>query len=172
MGDATDPDWLKLFCDKEDDFDIIIDDGSHVNEDIIKTFVLLFKKIKPGGLYIGEDLHACYWESHNGGLPSETNIVSAFAFFKEIIDNINVEHWIEQCQYDVAKEMPLTSKQIEASESFRLQLNSVESIKFSNSMVFIKKSNNAITNLGKRIVADKEALVDADPLQFVEKQNN
>ena len=172
VGDATDPDWLNLFCAKEDDFDIIIDDGSHVNDDIIKTFVLLFKKIKPGGLYICEDLHACYWKSHNGGLPSETNIVSALAFFKEIIDNVNAEHWIELCQYDGAKEMPLINNEIEANKSFRLQLSSVESIKFSNSLVFIKKSNHTFSELGSRIVSDKETLVNANPLEHAKKHNN
>lgn len=49
-------------------FDIIIDDGSHVSSDIIRTFALYFPKLKSGGTYIIEDLHASYWESHQGAL--------------------------------------------------------------------------------------------------------
>lgn len=36
---------------KNIDFDIIIDDGSHISSDIIKTFKLLFSKLKPGGVF-------------------------------------------------------------------------------------------------------------------------
>ena len=168
VGDATDPDWLNLFHKKEADFDIIIDDGSHVSDDIIKTFVLLFEKIKPGGTYIVEDLHACYWKSHRGGIPSDTTVTSAITFFKEIIDYINSEHWIGECRYNIAREIPLLNQQIEQREHLRKLLHSIESIKFSNSMVFIKRSNSIYSALGKRIVANKRALVNDDPLQFVD----
>lgn len=42
-------------------FDIIIDDGSHINKDMLLTFDTLFPALKPGGLYVVEDLHTCYW---------------------------------------------------------------------------------------------------------------
>ena len=38
------------------EFDVIIDDGSHVSYDQQMSFFKLFKKVKPGGLYIIEDL--------------------------------------------------------------------------------------------------------------------
>lgn len=46
---------------KDIEFDIIIDDGSHVNEHIIKTFnYLFFQKLKNGGFYCIEDLECSY----------------------------------------------------------------------------------------------------------------
>ena len=36
-------------------FDIIIDDGSHKQIDILKSFRILFRNLKPGGLYVIED---------------------------------------------------------------------------------------------------------------------
>lgn len=42
-------------------FEIIIDDGSHVPEHVIFTFFQLWSSVKPGGLYIIEDLETSYW---------------------------------------------------------------------------------------------------------------
>lgn len=41
-------------------FDIVCDDGSHVNELTIKSFKYLWPRIEPGGLYIIEDLGNSY----------------------------------------------------------------------------------------------------------------
>lgn len=43
-------------------FDVILDDGSHVNTLTISSFNLLYPSLKPGGLYIIEDLHCSYYE--------------------------------------------------------------------------------------------------------------
>jgi len=54
-GDSTNIDTYKEI---PNDIDIVIDDGSHRLFDQIKTFDLLFPKIKIGGLYIIEDVLA------------------------------------------------------------------------------------------------------------------
>ena len=41
-------------------FDIILDDGSHINSLTISSFNLYFPKLKKGGLYIIEDTHCTY----------------------------------------------------------------------------------------------------------------
>lgn len=41
-------------------FDIIIDDGSHLNADIIAAFKNLWPVLNPGGLYCIEDVHSSY----------------------------------------------------------------------------------------------------------------
>ena len=50
-----------------DGFDIIIDDGSHLNSLTIDSFNLLFDCVKSGGYYIIEDTHCTYGENwwHN-----------------------------------------------------------------------------------------------------------
>ena len=42
-------------------FDLIIDDGSHVNAHVITTFEVLFPLLKTGGLYVVEDTQTSYW---------------------------------------------------------------------------------------------------------------
>lgn len=53
------------------DFDVIIDDGSHMIEHQQISFGYLFKYLKSGGLYIIEDLHTSFgWGGMDWGLPN------------------------------------------------------------------------------------------------------
>lgn len=49
----------------EGEFDVIIEDGSHRSDHQIITLQALWPKVKPGGVYVVEDLHCCnepfYW---------------------------------------------------------------------------------------------------------------
>jgi cephalosporin hydroxylase len=54
MHDATKESFLDEVKDYR--FDIIIDDASHLMQDQLKTFELLKSKMKPGGIYIIEDI--------------------------------------------------------------------------------------------------------------------
>lgn len=54
IGDATKEEILEKIGDEL--FDVIIDDGSHVLSDQIKSFNIFKSKIKPGGIYIIEDV--------------------------------------------------------------------------------------------------------------------
>lgn len=53
-ADATKPSFLNHLGDQM--FDVIVDDGSHMEADQIATFNLLKHRMKPGGLYIIEDI--------------------------------------------------------------------------------------------------------------------
>lgn len=75
------------------DCDIIIDDGSHINNHQIMTFFLLWDKVKPGGYYIIEDIH-CGWymegkSSPNGWIPLTKNTLSKHPNFLKFIGKIN-----------------------------------------------------------------------------------
>jgi hypothetical protein len=59
IGDATDIDFIKLITKKYGSFDVILDDGSHTNKDVINSFELLFPLLNDNGLYIVEDT-ICY----------------------------------------------------------------------------------------------------------------
>ena len=59
IGDSTEPDFIEKITDIYGSFDIIIDDGSHMNRDVIKSFELLFPLLNDNGIYIVEDT-ICY----------------------------------------------------------------------------------------------------------------
>lgn len=41
-------------------FDVIVDDGSHISQDIVETFFLQWPKVRKGGFYFIEDLKPTY----------------------------------------------------------------------------------------------------------------
>ena len=63
IGSQDDQKLIKDITNKCNKFDVILDDGSHINELTLKSFNLLWGHLKPGGLYIIEDLH-CSYEPH------------------------------------------------------------------------------------------------------------
>ena len=55
IGDQTDADFLADINRRHGPFDLILDDGSHRNIDVLPTFEILFPMLKDGGLYVVED---------------------------------------------------------------------------------------------------------------------
>jgi Methyltransferase domain len=61
IGSQADVRVLERLCGRAAaPFDVVIDDGSHINRHIIATFTYLFPRLKPGGIYIIEDLGCSY----------------------------------------------------------------------------------------------------------------
>ena len=56
IGDQSDWKFLRDVVDGKT-YDFIIDDGSHRGFDIIASFRFLYDYVKPGGVYLIEDLH-------------------------------------------------------------------------------------------------------------------
>lgn len=100
VADATTSAVVDLLSDEM--FDVIIDDGSHKSDDIIKTFELCFNFVKPGGLYIIEDLHAAYLAALGGG-RSEPG--SAIRLLKDLVDALHLDH-IEQDPINEGADIP------------------------------------------------------------------
>jgi hypothetical protein len=61
IGSQADPDFLRTAFPEEPLFDVIIDDASHVNAYTLASFRALFhERLRPGGLYVIEDLECSY----------------------------------------------------------------------------------------------------------------
>ncbi|MBU6529101.1 class I SAM-dependent methyltransferase (plasmid) [Methylocystis sp. MJC1] len=105
-------------------FDVIIDDGSHISSDIISTFSILFDRLKPGGVYIIEDLHCSYVPEFEGGYRREG---SAIEWLKQLVDVVNCDHILPS---EVATQVLW---------SYRHLSRSVASVSFYNSVCVIEK---------------------------------
>jgi hypothetical protein len=70
-------------------FDIIIDDGSHVSEHVIASFMMLFQHLAPDGIYAVEDLQTSYWSDHGGNSFDLESGLTSISFFKKMIDGLN-----------------------------------------------------------------------------------
>ena len=93
MGDQSNRDFLKRFIsDSGGNFDIIIDDGSHVPSHIRTSFEMLWEHVNLGGLYIIEDIETSYWKKTSSiygySLKNEDSVVE---YFKEKVNEINNE---------------------------------------------------------------------------------
>jgi hypothetical protein len=127
-------------------FDIIIDDGSHVSSDIIRSFARYFSHLNDNGIYIVEDLHTSYWKDYGGGLY---NPFSAISFFKRLADVINYEHWRNNSSRRNLLAEFCENLGIKFEDS---ELSRIHSIEFVNSMCIIKKLPTDRNILGKRKV--------------------
>nr|WP_315527339.1 class I SAM-dependent methyltransferase [uncultured Achromobacter sp.] len=159
VGDANTPGAYTEITRASPDFDIIIDDGSHLSGDIIKTFCLYFPLVVEGGTFIAEDLHCSYWASYEGGL---FHPYSSIAFFKLLADIINVEHW----GVDAPDPLRLLSGILSHNrcEIALESLAQIRSVEFINSMCIIRKHPASSNTLGRRIIAGQEELVVAGHL--------
>lgn len=90
-GSQVDKEFIHELCKNEGPFDIIIDDGSHINEHIIDTFKLLFPQLKKGGVYVIEDLQTSYWESYGGDSKNLNNPKTAMNYIKTLTDCLNYQ---------------------------------------------------------------------------------
>ena len=73
-------------------FDVILDDGSHVPEHQILTINKLWNLIKPGGIYIIEDIETSYWKkSKIYGYRFNARRQGIMHEFSKLIDVINFE---------------------------------------------------------------------------------
>jgi SAM-dependent methyltransferase len=89
LGNAADNDFMNTTF-KGIDFDVVLDDGSHICKEVIETFVNMFPKVKNGGVYIAEDLHTSYWKGYGGGLLRKGTSIE---FFKKLIDTTNYDYF-------------------------------------------------------------------------------
>lgn len=75
IGDQTDTMFLNHVIKNIGKPNIIIDDGSHIQSHVIKTFDFLFPQLADNGIYIIEDCHTSYWPRFEGGVNSHLNVV-------------------------------------------------------------------------------------------------
>ncbi|MGO4906215.1 class I SAM-dependent methyltransferase [Flavobacterium sp. W20_MBD1_R3] len=93
-GSQVDIDFLEDVCNQAGVFDLIIDDGSHINEHVIKSFEFLFPKLKKGGIYVIEDTQTSYWEEYGGSSTDFNKVGTIYCYFKSLIDGLNHKEYM------------------------------------------------------------------------------
>jgi hypothetical protein len=72
IGSQTDPGFLESVAASSGPLDIVIDDGGHTMEQHDVSLTTLWKHVKPGGIYVIEDMHTAYWKKFGGGGDDST----------------------------------------------------------------------------------------------------
>ena len=86
IGDQSDPAVLASAIERLGGIDIVIDDGSHVGRHQIASFEFLYPRLSERGVYVCEDLHCSYWDTHEGGHQRPGTFIE---FTKELIDRLH-----------------------------------------------------------------------------------
>jgi SAM-dependent methyltransferase len=147
VGDATEPQIVQKLTSKSSSFDVIIEDGSHLSSDIVRSFTSYFPLLRPGGIYLAEDLHCCYWREFGGGLQSP---LSGIEFFKDLVDCLHVAYWGFP---EVAPSLLLTNFRNKYKVSIDDDvLQSIASIEFFDSVCIIRRSRHTPARISKRVI--------------------
>jgi hypothetical protein len=90
-GSQSDEKFLASVLEQSGTPDLIIDDGSHLNEHVISTFKFLFPRLADGGFYVVEDIQTSYWP--DGHVTERNSLSTSMGFFKSLADGLNWEEY-------------------------------------------------------------------------------
>jgi hypothetical protein len=124
-GSQVDREFLQSLIEETGGFDIIIDDGSHLNAQVIASFEFLFPFLHDGGMYVIEDTQTSYWPRYGGADRDLNTRSSTMGFFKALVDGLNYE------EYRIVDYQPTYYDQ------------NIREIHFYHNLIFIKKGKNA-----------------------------
>lgn len=86
IGSQVDGNFLSMIQQQYGPFDMILDDGSHMNSHVLFSFRHLWNSVKSGGVYIVEDCGTAHWEDFGGGYLKPMSSVETF---KSVVDDVN-----------------------------------------------------------------------------------
>jgi hypothetical protein len=135
IGSQIDGEFLSGISTKYGLFDLILDDGSHMQSHIIFSFNHLFDSIKSEGIYVIEDCVTSYWPEYEGGFRKENTSVE---YCKNLIDDVNFNGEYQRnfwCGH--ARREDLLIQQVH-NDKLPIRTD-IESINFLNSTIIITK---------------------------------
>lgn len=166
VGDVTDPATTRALLEVSTVWDVIVDDGSHRSDEVVAAFRVLFPRLRPGGVYVIEDLHASYWPEYGGGFRRGGTSIE---FLKELVDLVNLDHWNSGRMVGHPDAQPST-------DSVQVGHYEVSSIAFHDSLCVVTKKGPSDAGLGMRVVRGSDALIcpevlDLDGTELATVQN-
>lgn len=136
IGSQYDGDFLKKIIEKHGEFDMILDDGSHMNEHVIFSFKNLFSSVKSNGVYIVEDCCTSYW-SHYGGERFGKNTI--MEYFKGLSDEVNFFGELTENFHNLhARREDILIEQFKI-KGYNYVGTEIESLNFMNGIILITK---------------------------------
>ena len=89
QGSQVDAKFLARVADEIGRIDIVVDDGSHVNWHVVKTFEILYPLLSENGIYAVEDLQTSYFHDFGGHSFNLKRVKTAMNYFKHLTDSLN-----------------------------------------------------------------------------------
>lgn len=119
IGSQSDKIFLNSIKSKISEVDILIDDGGHTMEQQVATFDVMFDHVKPGGIYLCEDVQTSYMKHFYGKYKGKNTFIE---YSKGFIDQLHA--WFS-----------------EDKSKFKIDslTRNIKAIHYYTSMVFIEK---------------------------------
>lgn len=93
QGDQSKMDQVIEIANKVPKCDFILDDGSHIAEHQLNCFYYLFVNLlKPGGVYIIEDIECSYWDPNRKLYGYDTGHLNIVDHFTKLNHQVNTKH--------------------------------------------------------------------------------
>ena len=112
-------------------FDIIIDDGGHQMYQQIKSLIISWDSVKPGGYYVVEDTCTSYWNQFGGSWPNQHPNTMSF-LSNELIHEMNSVFIGMQAWGSSPNSRPIPD----------FGIKNIFSISFYKSVVILRKNHN------------------------------
>jgi hypothetical protein len=122
--DQSSQDDLRMVVRRERKFDIIIDDGSHLNAHQIFTFKELFPSLVDGGVYVIEDIQTSYWPTGYDGQSLGQPGTTCMTYFLELT------HYLNSCEFQSDANM---------NDELNKLASQISTISFHHNLIFVKK---------------------------------
>lgn len=107
IGDQTDSQFLGTVIEEFGPFDTVLDDGGHTPKQMIGSFRYLFPRLRPGGVYIVEDVCANYWTIYRDQRESFID------FTKWLMDAMHA-HYLEMSSvYQIMEDHPKRLEEVQ-----------------------------------------------------------
>ncbi|MFC7493457.1 MULTISPECIES: class I SAM-dependent methyltransferase [unclassified Nocardioides] len=89
IGDQEDREFLRRIVDEVGPIDVVIEDGGHTMGQQVATFEEIYPAVKPGGVFLIEDLHTSYWSEYGGDYRKPDTFIE---YAKNLTDQLNAWH--------------------------------------------------------------------------------
>jgi len=140
IGDQSDPKTFEKI--KNTKFDIVIDDGSHVFNHMIMSYLILWKNLKPGGLYFIEDTSMTF---HNNFLGYPQNRDEWDGFIIRGIRSLDLDIFSYNIVDERIKNKPNNRANYDHPISKNIKKNTgIDSREFKNEILFMHVYNNLL----------------------------
>lgn len=137
IGEASASTVARMICTPDKLLDIVIDEGSQKSGEMVRSFARYFNQLKPGGLYILQELHSSDRESCGDGVLDPH---SAVTFFGQLADVVSLEHGGDAIGRKAWLNEFSLAHGVELDEELLAQVQAVE---FVNSMCIVRKKMSA-----------------------------
>lgn len=134
IGSQSDSSFLDSVLAETGTPDIVVDDGSHTQADMVGTFLALFPRMAADGCFIVEDTHTIHFPSHQ---RSDTGL-NVYDYFRALADKMTLDFMVPDARRDRFRTPP--ENRTGDIRTRNAMAHSIGSLHFYNSMIVIEKA--------------------------------